>query len=398
MLVVAVRRRTTVRWAGVLVAVGGLTGCGSGSSGPITGPPPAHHTIQRSARPASAQPVVDFGGSARIIGDPDVRLASYSTIPGHPERRIAEWARCPDRACHRPTYALVVTGDGFRTSHVVQVPPSRVANGWYLEPEGARHFSISPNGGRRSLVGLDGRVTAVEVSGAPGPLAGREVPLPIAKGRFGAVDPTTGAAHPLSTPPGTVELLSTPDGQLRVATVHWRYLWSDDRGAAWHDIPIPAGDRGLMMGMVPTTSGSVQAVQLGGDGATLFPWDHVLRSTDGRTWTSYDGPGTPHAYGSVTAVLPDGELLVDVEAWSDQRAHRPPARPVGLYAGPDWSRASPVALSGPFAHQDPHTFDPTILDVAVTVRSVTIYAATPDERGVVYSADGGHTWRPVRAR
>ena len=341
---------------------------------------------------------MDATAAARILHDPDARVAAFSTLPRHSERRIAEWSVCPDQACDRPTYALVVTDDGFRTSHRVGVAPTRVANGWCLEPAGPDHFAISANCRRRSLVDLTGRVTGVRTAGPVAPLARDEVPLRAARTGYEAVDPATGAAHPLSTPAGTVELLATPGGQLRVSTVHGRYLWSGDRGATWHEIPLPPPDRGLMTGLVPTTSDSVQAIQLGGDGATLFPWDHMLRSTDGRTWTSYDGPGAPHAYGSAEAVLPDGQLLMHLDGWSDARRHRPPSQPINLYAGHEWSRLRPVPLTGAFAHEDPHRFYLDVLDVSVTSRSVTLYAQTPARDRVVASTDGGSTWRPVRAR
>ncbi|HEX3932579.1 MAG TPA: hypothetical protein VHW64_17925 [Nocardioides sp.] len=381
---------------------GGLAGCGSDTSEPVSGPPPAHHTTpgitpSTSARPAVAH-AVDLAGVRRVVRDPRARLEGFVAVPGHPERRIAEWAVCPDQACHRPTYALVVTGDGFATSHLVGVGTSRVANGWCLEPAGPDHFAISANCGRRRLVGLSGHVRPVDVSGRAGPLSGREVPLRSARTGYEAVDPATGVAHPLSTPAGTVELLAAPGGQLRVATVHWRYAWSGDGGATWQQIPMPAPGRGLMIGLVPTTSASLQAVQLGGDGATLLPWDYVLRSTDGSSWTSYAGPGTPHAYGSMTAVLPDGRLLMDVDAWSDQRAGRPAPRPINLYSGPRWDRLTPVPLTGPFAVEDPDSFYLDLLDVTATTDAVTLYARAPAEDGVLSSTDGGRTWHPVRAR
>jgi len=124
----------------------------------------------------------------------------------------------------------------------------------------------------------------------------------------------------------------------------------------------------------------------------------VLKSSDGRTWTSYDGPSDPQGYADPIAVLPGGRLLLDIDGWSDARAHHAPARPIGLYAGTDWAELRAVPLVGPFAHQDPHTFEPSILDVAVTTGSVTIYALTPDQGGVVSSSDGGTSWRRDHAR
>ncbi|MGC4108992.1 MAG: hypothetical protein QM747_00855 [Nocardioides sp.] len=391
-----------VVWFAVLVLAGGLAGCGSDSAS-VSGAPPAHHTISVSTGTPTAEPVSTdepaFARAAlRLVDSSRARLVDFAAIPGHPLRRIAEWSLCPDGACHRLSYALAVTDDGFRTSHGVQVAVTRVANGWCLEPAGGDHFAISPNCGQRRLVDLSGRTTPVRRTGSSGPLTGHEVPLRSAKTGFAAVDPVSGASHPLSTPSGTVELEETPHGQLRVTTVDAGYFWSGDRGATWHAIPVPVADRDLMTSLVPTTTDRVQALELGGDGATLFPWDHVLRSVDGRTWTSYDGPGRPHAYGGTTAVLPDGQLLLQVDAWSDQRAGQPASRPIGLYAGTDWGRLAPVGLSGPFATEDPDSYDLDVFDVAVTSHEVTLYARTPDERGAAASGDGGRSWRPVRAR
>jgi hypothetical protein len=390
MLVVVVRRRTAVRWAGVLVAAGGLTGCGSASSAPIAGPPPTHHTILR--------PVVDTSGAGRIVGDPHARLGSLSTIPGHPGRRIAEWYLCRDHACYHRTYALVVSGDGFRTSHLVELAPSRVANGWYVEPAGPDHFAVSPNGGRRTLVSLTGDVTRVHVAGSTGPLVGHEVPLRSSKAGFVAVDPATGDAHPLSTPAGVVELAVTPSGQLRALTFdHPRYFWSADGGATWHEIPIPRRYADLDAGFVTTTSDSLHALVLGGEN-TVFPWDHVLRSTNGRRWTSYIGPTDPTGYIDDSVVLPDDRLLLNVDGWSDQRGSHPSVNPTGLWAGTDWTHLRPVPPTWPFAGQDVHGFVPTILDIAATRRTITLYALAPGDSGAVSSTDGGGHWSRVRAR
>jgi hypothetical protein len=48
-----------------------------------------------------------------------------------------------------------------------------------------------------------------------------------------AVDPSTGAAHRLSTPAGINTLIATPSGQLR-AVSFFAHSWSDDGGAGWH--------------------------------------------------------------------------------------------------------------------------------------------------------------------
>lgn len=115
------------------------------------------------------------------------------------------------------------------------------------------------------------------------------------------------------------------------------------------------------------------------------------------TWTSYPGPSGAKAYVDTTAVLPDGRLLIDVVAWSDQRAGKPASRPIGFYAGSDWSAPMPVGMGAPFdVSPDRSLMYP--LDLVATPRSVTVYALNPDRGGVVSTVDGGATWRHVAAR
>jgi hypothetical protein len=320
-------------------------------------------------------------------------------IPGHPERRAATWYGCRDARCYHRTSAAVVTTDGFRDRTVVHLPPSRNYFGYAFQPAGPDHFVVTVNAEHPRLIDLHGHVQVIRVSGSPGPLARGEVAVGgKALRHWLGLDPDTGSAHPLSTPRDTAEVQTQPSGQLRALTVDFGYFWSDDRGGSWHHVQLPPGDRQLMVGMIPTTDDSVQALQLGGDGATLFPWDTVLKSIDGAQWTSYDGPDDPKGYGDPLAVLPDGRLLLDIEGWSDQRGSRPSVNPSGFWGGTDWAHLQPVPLAWPFAGQDSHRFVPTILDVATTTSSVTLYAQTPDQSGVVSSSDGGNSWRPERAR
>lgn len=375
----------------MLAVLGGLTACGSDPSTPAAVLPPAHHAT-RSPTPSPA------GHTTRIADDPQARLGAFGVIPGHPERRAATWYVCRDTRCSHRTSAAVVTSDGFRRRALVDLPESHTYFGYGFQPAGPDHFVVTVNAMHPRLVDLHGHVKGITVGGSVGPLASGEVPIGAKTVHWLGLDPDTGVAHPLSAPRDTAQMYVEPSGQLRVLTVHFGYFWSDDRGGSWHRMPLPPGDRSLMAGIVPTTDDSVHALQLGGDGATGFPWEHVLESTDGRTWTSYDGPRDPLGYGDPVAVLPGGRLVLDIHGWSDARNHHPSAHPVGFYTGTDWGELQAVPLAGPFAHQDSHTFDPMTLDVAVTTRSVTIYAKRLDERGVVSSTDGGATWNAVPAR
>ena len=377
-----------------------LAGCGTGSPGASSPPsPPATNKVVVPSPTRTTTPTVaDSTAAAAIIAGPDARIDSMAVIPGHPDRRIAEWYTCPDPHCYRRTYALVVSDDGFRTRHLVDVPTSRVANGWVVEPAGADHLAISPNGGRRRLVDLSGHVTRITVAGDRGPLVGTEVPLRDTKAGFLAVDPDTGRAHPLSTPPNVVEVYAAPSGQLRALTYEpAHYSWSADGGRTWHEIPIPPGNTHLVADYVPTPSDTLHVLVLGGEN-TVFPWDTVLRSTDGRTWSTYDGPTDPTGYIDDGAVLPDGRLVLDVGGWSDQLGSHPSVNPPGFWAGSDWAHLRPVPPRGPFAGQEARLSEPRVIDTVATPRTMTLYALTPDQTGVVSTSDGGATWRPEPAR
>jgi hypothetical protein len=156
-------------------------------------------------------------------------------------------------------------------------------------------------------------------------------------------------------------------------------------------------DAQLWAELVPTTSSALHVLVVGGEN-TVFPWDHVLASTDGRTWTSYDGPTNPTGFVDESVVLPGDRLLMNIDGWSDQVRNRPSVKVPGLWAGTDWSHLQPVPPSGPFAGQDVRRFVPTLLDIAVTRRTVTLYALTPDQKGVAASTDGGATWKTAAAR
>jgi hypothetical protein len=371
--------------AGATVLLAGLPACGSDRSTEAQVPPPAHHaTVEASASTVAT----------RLVHDPRARLDAFRAIPGHPERRIAEWHVCTDADCTHWRGALVVTGDGFAESRVVDVPVRSTA--WDVAAAGAEHFVITPLDGRSYLVDLTGRVTGVETAGPAGPMVGSEVPVRSSTNRFLGVDPGTGEAHPLSTPRDVVELDRSPSGRLRAVSMA-AYSWSDDGGATWQHLPLHLRPGSELPELIPTASDDVHAVLVGSDGATLFPWVRVLKSTDGRAWTACPPPDGPTAYVDSPVVLPDGRLQLDVEGWSEQRAGEPAPRAVGLYAGDDWSAPQPVTLGAPFG-ASPDRALMNILDLAVTARSVTVYAQTDDRTTVYASTDGGSTWQQVAAR
>jgi len=340
--------------------------------------------------------------AVRVLRGRRSEVDGLAVAPGHPGRRIAEWHACLDPRCEHRRYALVVTSDGFRHAHVLPVPARPVS--WVLEPAGPTHFAISPNGGRRRLVDLSGRITAVELAGRPGPIAPGEIALRSGgKEPVVAVDPDTGRAHPLTAPRGSlVGQVTTPSGQLRLLSRHGSgaqdYSWSDDHGATWHTVPVTRAGSSDLTGLVPSPSDRWHTVVVGGDGATLFPLATVLASRDGGARFSRTDLGAdPMAYGVPLAVLPDGRLLVLVDGWSDQRPGRPGARGNGLYEVVDGGLV-PVRTGPPYAGLDRRAYGPDVLATVVTRDGLSLWAATPTHDGVVVSDDGGEHWRPVRAR
>lgn len=99
----------------------------------------------------------------------------------------------------------------------------------------------------------------------------------------------------------------------------------------------------------PATSLAVDvlAVVGGGDGATLFPFERVMRSVDGgATWRRFDLPrfGGDMAYSGGHVVTTDGRLVALLDHFSDDRPGRPSDRVHGLWTsdGGDWSTYSPL--------------------------------------------------------
>jgi hypothetical protein len=170
-----------------------------------------------------------------------------------------------------------------------------------------------------------------------------------------------------------------------------------------HPEPDPPSD-GLLVS--PTTSlvpGTAARV-LGGDGATLFPFERTARSTDGgRTWTTFDVDEVDgqRAYVTGSVVLADGRQLVNLTNWSGDRRHRPSKVHHGLWIsdGDDW---------GSFAPYEP-PFDPPIdkkpqewpayssLEATVSPSGSVIWTSLPD--GQLYvSTDDGVTFTRIPAR
>jgi hypothetical protein len=263
-----------------------------------------------------------------------------------------------------------------------------------------------------------------------------------AEGEAPTAAPTTVAASPTPTRdvrPTPEEIVADPEARLQSVKVrrtptglHVAAWWRVDNGdatgeggaivessddfetthhrpwtKAWYAAPptpldVP-GLEGLMQQPTTSFAPGVRAVSGGGDGATLFPFEAMARSTDGgASWTSYEVPKVDdeRAYSSGEVVLPDGQVLALLTNWSDDRRNRPSDRHHGFYEshGDDWSHYSPVTPTfRPALPPTPRGWSPlTALQASATGGGV-IWTTTDDER-VYVSVDAGQTFRETRVR
>lgn len=144
----------------------------------------------------------------------------------------------------------------------------------------------------------------------------------------------------------TLGAIVTSDDRMRSAS----YAAGTYRQWAAHEPPLtrpsPAPGMGdLMASDVFSLQDGTRAQQGGSDGATLDPFQRLLRSVDGGPWERFDVPQTrgQQAYTSGQVVLPDGRLLVLLDAWSSDHRGRPNPVWHGLWVsdGDDWSSYRP---------------------------------------------------------
>jgi hypothetical protein len=145
------------------------------------------------------------------------------------------------------------------------------------------------------------------------------------------------------------------------------------------------------------------AVQWGGDGATLFPFERVSRSTDsGGTWSTVDvvRPDGVMPYSSGSVVLSDGRLISLLDNWSDDRRGKPSDRVHGIYAsnGSDWSTYRPLAsVFRPALHDEPKHWS-AIDSLRASADPDPVIWVTTWDKLLYVSTDDGQSFRQIRAR
>jgi hypothetical protein len=204
----------------------------------------------------------------------------------------------------------------------------------------------------------------------------------------------------------------TVDGRSRSAVVTSRDgfatatydRWTD----AWYqplaDGPEPPRAARLLAWRLPSLGdGDLLVHALGGDGATLFPFERVARSSDdGETWNDVevDLGVEPQGYLNGGVALADGRLLVLVGGFSDDRPGRPSGRHHGLWAsdGPDWSSYRPVGPTyDPSLRQRPGAY-PAITSLQATSEGGPVIWSTTTDGLLYVSTDDGDTFTRTPAR
>jgi hypothetical protein len=338
----------------------------------------------------------------QIVQSPGALLDDFAVSPTDPDVRAAVWRVCLNSRCGTSRRALAVTNDGFRTMSFVPLPARRFTVVTALRSGG---FIIDAGRQFQRIVDAAGGMRDVTMDdGAPSPLRQAETLLPeLTRGRSAfAVGPTASLVHAVPVPPDS-NVTQQADGQLVAVTQanpNGSVAVSDDGGATWHPSSLDTG-RGALL-WPAESAGQTLGIAERADGATLFPFVATWRSADaGRSWEraipSIEGAAGDTAYISGTVVLPDGRLLVCVEAWSDERRGRPSTHPYGLYVsnGTDWSSFSPVSQptptdveTGAFVSIVGSEFSGGTARVYLKVGSDRIYA----------TVDAGASWEQVSVR
>jgi hypothetical protein len=412
------RRRTSVigATAAVLALVGvaaygaqGLSGDDATPTQPATEatqPTEPVPTTPGETVPTQPQPM----SADEIVLDPSSYLVAFGAAAEDLDVRVSVW-RCREQpGCPGWRGAVAVTEDGFRTLRVLVLP--RGAN-LTVTDLGAGAFLVG-DAPRGVIVHGDGATVDMAVDDVPGPIAEGEVLVGYWHGTgvssFGGLNPETGRVHPLALPEGRNLDLEQSGGALfgTVDTSHAQevVVTSDDGGATWGGgAALPSSPHAIYQS-IPSTDPGVLAWLVGSDGATLFPFDEVLRSTDGGV--TFDSTmmarTTDTAYVSFGLVLPDSSLLVSLDAWSDDRISKPGRHHHGLYrsAGTDWADLTPVESRYPRGTDLEllQSSPPTIMDWAVgNGGDVVLWAWAPGiNTPMMVSTDSGRTWTESAAR
>ena len=205
----------------------------------------------------------------------------------------------------------------------------------------------------------------------------------------------------------TWQAIATSDDGFATATYERWTLMGFYGDTPAHELPEPPAAEGLLKwplpSLVESPSEGTMGYSLGGDGATLFPFERTARSTDGgETWVTYDVARVDdeRAYLNGGVVLSDGRLLVLLGNWSDDRPRRPSGIHHGLWVSEqdDWSSFAPwePTYSPPLEPTADGWHPASSLEASAWSGQDVIWSVTSS--GLYVSTDDGQSFRAIPAR
>ncbi|RHW28748.1 hypothetical protein D0Z08_02545 [Nocardioides immobilis] len=354
-----------------IIGIGQLVGTDADKE-PEPAPSPPSTVIEDPPAGEGPERIVDHPNA--VVGDAAVSESGATAV---------FW-----RVVNREQWGLAVSGDGFVTRSLAQLPIPG-----YVVAAGDRFVLSDQTQSRVWVAGLDGEWTRVEVSGSDAPVADGEVPVSTSDGLV-AVDPDRARAHPVDAPEQAFRIDAYGGRLTAITSVHHdsgtqtaTYHWSDDGGASWHTTSFDA-DYMWIPQVVPSAAGTEHAIAMVSDGATIGPLAGVLTMpADGGSFAETEYDGELASFSGVWTV--DGEIRFLGDLWGDGSG---PPRESGVYRWAD-GQLERIPSSAP---EVTDVDDSTLMDVVDTAGGPTLLIAV--DKRLFESTDGGGTWEELAAR
>lgn len=229
------------------------------------------------------------------------------------------------------------------------------------------------------------RVTA----GQPSTRTSKPIDASSATSERPAGAPVLGSCAPVT---GGVDLCSDHSGP------RFALRWTTDDGNSWSTQSFDV--RRLLWGPVDSMKPRLLAAVGGSDGATLQPFEMVLRSDDlGETWQKINLPrfdGEP-AFVAGSVVTRDGRLVSLLTEFTDDAPGWEADRPHGLYAsaGSDWSAYAPVEADFTPELKPAPPGEPALTELSATIGATPLIRVRTWDDRVYVSSDQALTFREL---
>ncbi len=175
--------------------------------------------------------------------------------------------------------------------------------------------------------------------------------------------------------------------------------WTLDDGKSWSTQSFDV--RPLLWGPVVSLRPRLLAAVGGSDGATLQPFEMVLRSDDlGETWQKFELPRFDGqlAFVAGSVVTTDGRLVSLLSTFTDDATGWEADRPHGLYvsAGSDWSAYRPMDAEYTPELKPAPPGKPALTELSATVGATPVIRVRTWDDRVYVSSDEAMSFRELR--